>query len=122
MLTGVPTILRAGFNYGHHYPYINPRTGQFADETTLPDVLLEMCQRYADYDPRAWIMENMSAQICSARLNESIKRVAVARGEPWSSDIVVRTSGLARSPYWNPEDAVRFESDYAYLRSLIRQT
>jgi glycosyltransferase involved in cell wall biosynthesis len=120
MLAGVPGVLRAGHNYGQHYPYINPRTGQFADETTLPDVLLEMSERYAEYDPRAWVMENMTPQIATQRMNDAIKRVALSRGETWSSDIVVRTVQLKRAPYWNPDDAARFESDYAYLRSLVR--
>ena len=122
MLTGVPGVLRAGHNYGQHYPYINPRTGQFADERTLPDVLLEMSERYEEYEPRGWVMENMTPQIATERLNDAIKRVALARGEAWSSDIVVRTVQLKRAPYWDPADAVRFESDYAYLRSLLRKS
>jgi glycosyltransferase involved in cell wall biosynthesis len=120
MLAGVPGILRAGHNYGQHYPYINPRTGQFADERTLPDVLLQMSQRYTEYDPRAWVMENMTPQIATQRLNDAIKRVALARGEAWSTDIVVRTVQLKRAPYWNLADATRFEGDYAYLRLLVR--
>jgi hypothetical protein len=65
-------------------------------------------------------MENMTAQIVSTRLNDTIRRVALGRGEKWSSDIVVRTAQLSRAPYWNPDDTVRFEGDYAYLRSLVR--
>ena len=120
MLTGVPGILRAGHNYGQHYPYINSKTGRFADERTLPDALLAMSERYAEYDPRAWVMDNMTPQIATARLNEAIKRVALGRGEAWSSDIVVRTVQLKSAPYWNPADAERFESDYSFLRSLVR--
>lgn len=120
MLTGVPGILREGHNYGQHYPYINPRTGQFADESNLPDVMLSMVERHAEYDPRGWVMENMTPQIATARLNQSIKRVASARGEPWSSDIVVKTVQLQCALYWNPDEASRFAEDYAYLRSLVR--
>ena len=122
MLAGVPGVLRSGHNYGQHYPYINARTGQFADERTLPEVLLHMSERYAEYDPRAWVMENMTPQIATDRLNAAIKRVALARGEAWSTDIVVRTVQLKRAPYWDPDDAARFEGDYAYLRTLLRQT
>ena len=119
MLTGVPGILRAGHNYGYQYPYINSRTGKFADESTLPDVLLEMSQCYAQYDPRAWVLENMTPQIATERMNGTIKRVALARGERWSTDIVARTVQLNNAPYWDADDAIRFESDYAYLRSLL---
>src|SRR5688572_11396591 len=62
MLAGVPGVLRAGHNYGQHYPYINSQTGQFADERTLPEVLLEVSERYAEYDPRAWVMDNMRSE------------------------------------------------------------
>jgi glycosyltransferase involved in cell wall biosynthesis len=120
MLTGVPAILRAGHNYGQHYPYINPQTGSFADESTLPSVLLHMTEHHHHYDPRGWVMANMTPQIATARLNETVKQVALSRGESWSSDIVVRTVQLKRAPYWNPEDAARFAGDYAYLASLIR--
>ena len=120
MLAGVPGVLRAGHNYGQHYPYVNARTGQFADERTLPDVLVQMSERYAEYDSRAWVMENMTPQIATERMNEVIKRVALARGEAWTTDIVVRTVQLKRAPYWNPDDAMRFEGDYANLRSLLR--
>jgi len=120
MLTGVPGILRAGHNYGHHYPYINPMTGKFANEATLPAVLLEMTERHADYDPRRWVMENMTPQIATGRLNETIKRVALSRGERWSTDIVTRTVQLKSAAYWDVDDAQRFDADYAYLRSLLR--
>jgi glycosyltransferase involved in cell wall biosynthesis len=119
MLTGVPGILRAGHNYGQHYPYINPQTGSFADESSLPDVLLHMTKHHVEYDPRGWVMANMTPQIATERLNESIKRVALARGETWLSDMVVRTVQLKQAPYWNPEDASRFADDYAYLSSAM---
>jgi glycosyltransferase involved in cell wall biosynthesis len=118
MLAGVPGILRAGHNYGQHYPYITPQAGQFADESNLADVMLNMVEHHAEYRSREWVMENMTPQIATARLNQSIKRVALSRGEPWSSDIVVKTVRLQRALYWTPEDAARFVADYAYLRSL----
>jgi glycosyltransferase involved in cell wall biosynthesis len=120
MLTGVPGILRAGHNYGQHYPYINPQTGRFADESTLPDVLLHMTDHHHEYDPRGWVMANMTPQIATSRMNETIKRVALARGEAWSTDIVVRTVQLKRAPYWNGDDASRFAADYEYLGTLVR--
>jgi len=66
------------------------------------------------------VMENMTPQITTARLNQSIKSVALSRQEPWSSDIVVKTVQLQRALYWNPDDASQFAEDYAYLRSLVR--
>ena len=119
MLADVPTILRAGHNFGQHYAYINPHTGCFADEDSLPEKLLYVTEHYQAFSPRSWIMENMTPPIAAAKLNEAIRRVALANGEAWTTDLVVRTKQLQRAGYWNPGDELRFASDYAFVRSLL---
>jgi hypothetical protein len=120
MLADVPSILRAGFNFGQHYPYINPQTGCFADERSLPDKLLYLTEHYTEFHPRSWILQHMTPQVATTILNDSIKRVALAHGESWTTDIVVRTKQLERASYWNPADELQFASDYAFVRSLCR--
>lgn len=120
MLADVPSILRAGFNFGQHYPYINPQTGCFADEHSLPDKLLYMAEHYTDFNPRAWIIQHMTPQVATGILNDTIKRFALAHGESWTTDLVVRTKQLQRASYWNPEDQMQFASDYDFVRSLLR--
>ena len=120
MLADVPTILRAGHNFGQRYAYINPQTGCFADEDSLPEKLLYVTEHYRAFSPRSWIMENMTPQIATAKLNEAIRRVALANGEAWTTDLVVRTKQLQRAGYWNPGDELQFASDYAFVRSLLQ--
>ena len=120
MLADVPSILRSGFNFGQHYPYINSQTGCFADEHSLPDKLLYMTGHYTDFNPRSWIMQHMTPQIATAILNDTIKRVAIANGELWTTDLVVRTKQLQRASYWNLADEPRFASVHAFVRSLLR--
>lgn len=120
MLADVPSILREGFNFGQHYAYINPQTGCFADEHSLPDKLLYMAERYREFSPRSWIMQHMTPQVATAILNDTIKRVAIARGERWTTDLVVRTKQLQRASYWDPADEAQFAPDYAFVRSLLR--
>lgn len=120
MLTDVPVILRAAHNYGQPYAFINPSTGRFADESSLPDVLLDVIERFQEFAPRQWILENMTPQIATRVINERIKAVASDRGERWTEDLVMKTVQLNGMHYWNAEDGARFESDYAYVRSLLR--
>lgn len=120
MLADVPCILRAGFNYGQHYPYINPQTGCFADEHSLPEKLLHMTEHYGDFSPRSWIMQHMTPQVATAVLSDTIKQVALANGEAWTTNLVVRTKQLQRASYWDPADEPKFASDYAFVRSLLR--
>lgn len=120
MLAGVPCILREGHNYGHRYPYINPRTGCYSAEGELPEKLLRMVENYRDFSPREWVVENMSAPRAAAILNESIKKVALDSGERWTTDLVVKTAGLHGLKYWDEEDRQRFGPDYEFLKSVIR--
>jgi glycosyltransferase involved in cell wall biosynthesis len=120
MFAGVPCVVRAGFNYGYAYPYINEATGCFASESELPDRLTWMMENRSRFSPREWVMRHMSAQRATELLGESIRKVAVARGEPWSTDPVVKVGRLHDMVYWDPADRERFEADYAFLRTTLR--
>jgi hypothetical protein len=119
MLADVPSILRAGFNFGQHYPYINSHTGCFADEQSLPEKLLYLAEHYTEFSPRSWILQHMTPQIATRILNDTIRQLALANGESWTTDLVVKTKQLQRASYWDPADELRFAADYAFVRSLL---
>ncbi len=121
MFAGVPCILRDGFNYGYKYPLINEQTGTFATEDGLPDTLLRMVDQHARYSPREWVMEHMSCFQTTKRLNSVIKETALARGEAWTTDIVVKINTLDRVNYWDPNDERRFLADADFIRSCARR-
>src|SRR5437879_9782962 len=72
MFAGVPCILREGFNYGYHYPYINSQTGCFSSERHLPEQLLWMIRNYHQFSPRQWVMANMTCQHATKIISEAI--------------------------------------------------
>jgi glycosyltransferase involved in cell wall biosynthesis len=120
MCAGVPGILRQGHNFGHRYPYINPATGCYASPATLPQTLLTMARESNDFRPRAWVQEHMSCQRATAVLSQQIKGAALELGEPWTSDLVVKTTQLDGMAYWDEANAERFAADYNFLTSLLR--
>jgi hypothetical protein len=120
MFAGVPCILRKGINFGFQYPYMNKETGYFADENDLPDVIIRMLNKHQRFRPREWVMANMTCQEATKILNNSLGEVAMKRGERWTEPMVPKVNHLHGMDYWNPEDRLRFEADYAYLRSKIR--
>lgn len=65
-------------------------------------------------------MDNMSCQIATRVLNESIREVAIGMGEGWTRDLAVKVVGLHGMSYWDARDQERFEPDYAFLASTIR--
>ena len=121
MFAGTPSVVRSGFNFGHPYAHINAETGAFATEDTLPEVLLRLIDANDRLSPRQWVMSHMSPQRSTTTLNDVVRTRALADGECWTTDLVVKTSLVNRMKYWNPEDAARFEPDYRFLMSLVRQ-
>jgi glycosyltransferase involved in cell wall biosynthesis len=120
MFAGLPCVLRAGFNYGYHYPHINPDTGCYAAEHELPDKLLGMVDHYREFAPRDWALANMSCQKATEVLGEAIRKVALARGEAWTEGLAVKVTQLNTMRYWDEADRERFRGDYEFLRSALR--
>ena len=119
MFAGVPCIVRDGFNYGYHYPYINESTGCYATEDGLPDRILSMLEPAASMRPRDWVMENMTCQLATKIIADAVRAEALAAGEPWREDLAVKVSRLTSMRYWDDEDRSRFASDYEYLASCL---
>jgi glycosyltransferase involved in cell wall biosynthesis len=120
MFTGLPCLLREGFNYGHKYVHINPATGCYAREHELPDRLRWMVEHHRDFSPRDWVLANMTCQKATELLAESVRRVALARGEAWTEGLAVKVTQLNAMRYWNEADAERFRGDYEFLRAALR--
>jgi glycosyltransferase involved in cell wall biosynthesis len=120
MFAGLPSIVREGFNYGHRYPYINPHTGAFADERSLPRTLLDLVERSAEMQPREWAMANMSPQRSTQVLSEAIGSWSAAHGVPWSPELAVKVTRLNLLKYWDDSEKAAFEDDYQFLRDCLR--
>jgi hypothetical protein len=121
LFADVPIVVREGLSYGYHYPYVNAETGRFANEETLGQALLEMLQHGDLYRPRAWAIGNMSCQQAAQILEEQIRAHALAAREPWTTGLVTKTVHLDSQRYWDPDDARRFDGDYAFLKAQRRR-
>ena len=119
LLSGVPLILRRGFNYGHHYDYISDGIGHFADEGDFVDVASQLLNEGHAGDPRQWMLDNLSAKVSTRRLQEVVQRSATAAGEPWTTDLAVRLSLLDSQKYQNEDIRAHFEADHQYLRQCL---
>jgi len=122
MFAGVPTIVRAGFNYGYHYPYINDATGCFAKERDLPGTILRVIDNPELFSPRDWVSANMTCQHAARIMSDTIGQYATSRGEQWSDSVAIKINKLHNVEYWDPADEIRFESDYHFLKSQRRQS
>src|SRR5262245_14643064 len=120
MFAGVPCIVRKGFNYGFHYPYINESTGRFASEQELPDTLLRMIETYQTFATQQWVHANMTCHKAAQILDNAIGSVAARNNEAWTTGVATKVNKLHGMEYWNPADGKRFQEDYEFLHSAMR--
>lgn len=120
MFAGLPCVLREGFNYGHRYSYINEQTGCFASERDLPRVLVDTISNYDQYSPRAWVMQHMTCQQATARLEQVIAATVGSTVESWSGEVAVKVNELSSMQYFEESARSGFQADYQYLASMIR--
>lgn len=121
LAAGVPGVMRRGFNYGFSYPFISESTVLLADESSLPQTLLEVVDNYKRFAPRAWIEKHMNPCVATQILDSHIERYCVERGEKWTRGrLAIKVSSLHEMRYWNAEERGRYERDYESLRRLKR--
>jgi glycosyltransferase involved in cell wall biosynthesis len=119
MFAGLPCVLRDGFNYGYHYPYMNSQTGQFATEQALPTTLLEIADHWQDYSPREWVMENMTCQIATESLARTIATTLSDAEENWTGHIAVKINELHSMRYFDESLRGQFQDDYTFLATCL---
>jgi glycosyltransferase involved in cell wall biosynthesis len=120
MFAGLPCLLREGFNYGFHYPYINERTGRFATERLLPRVLLETVENYEGFAPREWVMKNMTCQIATDSLARTIASKTQDDEMQWRGKIAVKINELHSMRYFDESLRDDFREDYSFLAQCSR--
>lgn len=69
--------------------FINERTGLLLRDGNLAGQLRDLHDRSVTYSPRAWAEANISCHRSTAILNAELRRLALARGEPWTRDIAL---------------------------------
>ena len=116
MFCDTPCILREGFNFGMQYPYINKKTGRYANESNLDKVLELIIENGEDFSPREYILEHHNCYVAARYLAAEIKRI-----DPdfQVDSLLPKTSELNGMKYLNEEDHVRMANDYIYLAQAI---
>jgi glycosyltransferase involved in cell wall biosynthesis len=119
MSAGIPAIIRKGFNYGANYAHISSQTGIYSDEDDLPNDILNLISIAGQLKPRDWIIQNMTPEISTRNLNETLKKIAITHEESWKSPATVKISTLDGLKYKNKLDEAIFLKDNEFLKQCI---
>ena len=92
----------------------------FASLDKLDKKIVWAVENFAQFQPRKWVMENMTCHHASEVLAESIAAQCKERGEPFSGSLYPKISGLGGMRYFDPEVRGVLNDDYGYLLSCVK--
>jgi hypothetical protein len=112
LFADTPTgLLRNAYNGSRSF--INEHTGRFLDENDLPRQLTEFLAQADSYRPRQWAEANISCFRSSEKLNDILRRDALAEGREWTRDLFALCwqpdARLVRPEDWSSLQAERAE-------------
>ena len=114
----VPAIVLTR-NIGGVKQLINPQTGAHTTDGKLAVEIRAMLGNLESYSPRAWALQNNSCIVTTSKLNSCLREHAVARGDPWTRDIVPRTNS-PEGKYYNISDEVEYREENQKLKEYFR--
>lgn len=121
MYANIPSFLIEGHNFGYTYPFINEQTGGFIKDSELPQFIdnLDNMLNYNDFSPREWVMQNMSPQLSTQKLIDTLSNVEKERGVMINKVLRVKVNNPNCDYYDNDtwrELAVYYRDLKQYLR------
>jgi glycosyltransferase involved in cell wall biosynthesis len=103
MFCDIPVVLREGHNYGEHYDFINEKTGDFANEETLPFTLEKLIKNLNSLSPREYVLNQRNAIQATRIIEESIAEIEGASNGEWHNRLAVKTNDLVGMSYLDEE-------------------
>jgi hypothetical protein len=110
MFADVPTIAYRDCE-GLDLAFVNEQTGVLVGDDELADAILDVLNRANQFSPRAWAMEHTGYARSTRILNEKLKELSLARGEPWTTDIAAKVN--------RPDLCYKFDQDAERLRPTL---
>lgn len=93
--------------------------GTLYDAEGLAAAIARVLDQHDRYHPRQWAERNTGYRNSTAALNATLKRLAEARGLPWTEDITAKINA-PEMIYAKPLDVERFGVEYESLREFFR--
>lgn len=117
LFVGTPVVVYAahkGIDLGH----VNARTGLLADDEKLDGALLAVIDGRDRFDPAAYAREELGYANATRKVNDGLRRLALARGRAWTRDIVAKRNA-PNLRYVEPGAYARFATDYESLAPAL---
>ncbi len=105
MFADTPAIIMSD-HVGLDYAWINEQTGKIVDAGKFAETLLWFKNNPNQFTPRAWAMQHISCQESTRKLEQTIRTIAQANGEPWTKGLVAKFNRGWMPNYYNTNEAL----------------
>lgn len=112
-----PLLVYRG-NLGFRLSILNAMTGILVDEGELPHAIAWMVENHRTFRPREWALRHTGCETATRRLNGVLRDLALAQGEPWERDIVVKVN-RPNLRYKRNSDRLALEPAYECLAEYL---
>jgi len=117
LFVGTPVLVPAD-HLGVNVEHVRA-VGQLFHDDELDDALVRMTGQSGGAATRTWAMEHTGAPRATQLLNERLRGLALAAGEPWTRDLVPKKNA-PNLRYVRQQDSIDLSSKYQELCAFLR--
>ncbi len=117
----VPGFLLEGHNFGHHYAFINPKTGGWIAPDRLTAFLdqLDTMRLERRFAPHEWASQNMSPEVSTAKIIAFLEAIEAKRGIEINKNLAIKVNN-PEYDYADPACWERYADAYKGLGRFLR--
>jgi len=117
MFADIPSIVYRHCQ-GLDHSCVNEQTGVLVNDDELADAILAVLNTPRQFSPRAWALDNAGCTNSTRKLNDRLKELSLARGEPWTTGVAVKAN-RPDLEYKSQQDAERLGPVLHHLRRFL---
>lgn len=117
LLSGTPVVVTAG-QVGIDRSHVNARTGAFATDEALADVLVDVVDHPDRFDPAGYAREAIGYANATRKVNDACRALALRRGRPWTRDVVAKRNA-PNLRYVTPGQHASFDAAFTSLAAAL---
>lgn len=121
LFANTPSYYLEGYNYGHHYPFINKKTGGFIHPRHLDSFLKNIDSIITEnkFTPREWAEKNFSPQVSTSKLKMCLDSMEHKKNIKINKQLEIKINN-PNLDYYDAGAWVRLKSEYEKLISYLR--
>ena len=115
----VPAIILRG-NLGVPKEYFLQQTGIISDERRLHKDIEYILKNHEKFSAQQWALNNITPRKTISKINQFLEKYSIENNMQWTGELVPKQWQFQKFTYVEVEDIEKFEGDYKFLSSCLK--